>query len=108
LGPVNIYLTGALDAKYGSAINTTGQPTDVTIYSNATDDITFEHGGDLKGTIYAPYAKVELKNSGDVYGMIWAKDVLIDNPGVFYFDTALKDQFTSNEVCLLSWREVRN
>ena len=108
LGPVNIYLTGALDAKYGSGINTTGQPTDVTIYSNATDDITFEHGGDLKGAIYAPYAKVELKNSGDVYGMIWAKDVLIDNPGVFYFDTALKDQFTSSEVCLLSWREVRN
>ena len=108
LGPVNIYLTGALDAKYGSAINTTGQPTDVAIYSNATDDITFEHGGDLKGAIYAPCAKVELKNSGDVYGMIWAKDALIHNPGVLYFDTALKDQFTSNEVCLVSWREVRN
>ena len=108
LGPVNIYVTGALDAKHGSAINTSGQPTDVTIYSNATDDITFENGGDLKGAVYAPYAKVEIENSGDFYGMIWAKDALIHNPGVFYFDTALKDQFTSNEICLLSWREVRN
>ena len=108
LGPVNIYLTGTLDAKYGSAIITAGQPMDVTIYSNATDDITFKHGGDLKGAIYAPYAKVELNNSGDVYGMIWAKEALIENPGLFYFDTVLKDQFTSNELCLLSWREVRN
>jgi hypothetical protein len=107
-GPVNMYLTGALDAKNGSAINITGQPTDVTIYSNAMDDIIFEHGGDVKGAVYAPYAKVEMKNSGDVYGIIWAKDVLIHNPGVFYFDTALKDQFTSNDVSLLSWREVRN
>ena len=107
-GPVNIYLTGALDAKNGSAINITGQPTDVTIYSNSTDDIIFEHGGEMKGAIYAPYAKVEMKNSADVYGMIWAKDVLIHNPGVFYFDTALKDQFASNEVSLVSWREVRN
>ncbi len=107
-GPVNIYLSGALDAKNGSVINITGQPTDVTIYSNSTDDIIFEHGGDVKGAVYAPYAKVELKNSADVYGMIWAKEVLIHNPGVFYFDTALKDQFTSNEVSLVSWREIRN
>ncbi len=107
-GPVNIYLTGALDAKNGSAINITGQSTDVTIYSNATDDIIFEHGGDMKGAIYAPYAKVELKNSADVYGMIWAKDVSVHNSGVFYFDMALKDKFTSNEVSLVSWREVRN
>ena len=108
LGPVNIYLTGALDAKNGSDINITGQPTDVTIYSNSTDDITFKHEGDMKGALYAPYAKVELNNTANVYGMIWAKGVLIHNPGVLYFDTALKDKFTSNEVSLVSWQEVRH
>jgi len=38
-GDVNIYLTGGLDAKAGSNVNVTGDPTDFSVFSNATDNI---------------------------------------------------------------------
>jgi Tfp pilus assembly protein PilX len=106
-GPVNIYLTGGLDAKNGSAINITGAPPDFTIYSNSTAKIDFKHGSTFKGTVYAPYAPVDMKNSSEVYGLIWANTVDIKNSGQFYFDTALKDKFTSDDISIVSWREVR-
>ena len=108
LGPVRIYLTGPLRAQNGSVIYITGNPTDFTIYANSPDDIVFQHEGDLKGTVYAPYAKVVLRNNGDVCGMIWAKEVLVDNSGALYGDMAPKDELSSNDVSLVSWREIRN
>ncbi|MFZ5995517.1 MAG: DUF7305 domain-containing protein [Thermodesulfobacteriota bacterium] len=106
-GPVNIYLTGGLDAKNGSAINITGAPPDFTIYSNSTDKIDFKHGSTFKGTVYAPYADIDMKNSSEVYGILWGRTVDIKNSGQFFFDTSLKDKFASNDISIVSWREVR-
>lgn len=106
-GPVNIYLTGGLDAKNGSAVNITGAPPDFTIYSNSTDKIDFKHGSAFKGTVYAPYADIDMKNSSEVYGILWGKTVDIKNSGQFFFDTSLKDKFTSDDISIVSWREVR-
>ncbi len=107
LGPVNIYLTGSLDAKNGSAVNIAGSPPDFTIYSNSTDSIAFRHSSTFKGTVYAPYAPVEMKNGSDVYGLIWARTADIKNSGQFFFDMALKDKHLSSKVSILSWKEVR-
>ncbi len=107
-GDVNIYLTGGLDAKNGSSINVTGDPTDFSLFSNSTDGIDFKHGSTFKGTVYAPYASVVVKNSADVYGMIWANEVDIKNTGELYFDTALKDKWLNDTVSIVSWREVLN
>ena len=107
-GGVNVYLTGGLDAKNGSSINLTGNPPDFSIFSNSTDGIDFKHNSAFKGTLYAPYASVVVKNSADVYGMIWANEVDIKNSGEVYFDTALKDKWLSDTVSIVSWREVIN
>ena len=110
LGKVNIYLTGSLDAKNGSSINLTGTgtPPDFTILSNSTDKIDFKHSSTFKGMVYAPYANVAVKNSADVYGMIWANEVDIKNSGEVYFDTALKDKCLADTVSIVSWREILN
>ena len=70
-GPVNIYLTGALEAKNGSAINVTGSTLDFSIFSNSTQGIVFKHSSAFKGVVYAPYAPIEMKNSADTFGLIW-------------------------------------
>ena len=106
-GPVNIYLTGGVDTHNDAKVNVNGLPTDFTIYSNSNEKIDFKHGSEFKGTIYAPYAPVEMKNSADVYGLIWADTVDIKNSGTFYFDTAIKDKFASDDMDIVSWREVR-
>ena len=105
---VNIYLTGGLDAKNGSTINVSGDPTGFTLYSNSTAPIVFKHGSAFKGAVYAPYASVELKNSSDVYGLVWANTVDIKHSGEFYFDVALMDKWKSSTVTTMSWRDVRN
>jgi hypothetical protein len=117
-GEVNIYLVGKLEAKLGSVINFTGQPPDFTLYSNAMESLIFRHLGVFKGTIYAPFAKVEMKNravptsvASVAFGLIWANtiDMFVDFPGgTFYFDTALQDKFLSNDVSMVSWKEIRN
>ncbi len=106
-GPVNIYLAGGLDAKNGSAININGATTEFSIFSNSTDSIVFKNSSTFKGVVYAPYASLEMKNSSDVYGQLWANKVDIKNSGQFYFDVALKDKYKSNTISLHSWRDTR-
>jgi len=108
-GPVNIYLTGdaEFDAKKGSSIKNTGNPTDLTIYSDSKKKIDFTHCTGFKGAIYAPYADIDVN---DAYGMIWAEKVDINKSGVVYFDTALKDKdkWLADTVSIVSWREILN
>jgi len=114
-GPVNIYLNGIVDAedgeleaKNGSAINNLSEPTDFSIFSNSSQDITFKHSSDFKGMIYAPNAHVELKNTAGVYGLIWGNTATIHNDGEFYFDEAIKDKYLSPDnytINVLSWKD---
>jgi len=114
-GPVNIYLSGTLDAeegelesKNGSEINNLSQPTDFSIFSNSSQDIIFKHSSAFKGMVYAPNAHVEMKNSAGVYGLIWGNTATINNSGEFYFDEAIKDKYLSPNnytINVLSWKD---
>lgn len=106
-GPVNIYLYGAANFKNGSTVNITGKPTDVSIYSNTSDSIVMYHGSSFSGFIYAPFANVEVKNSGNFYGLVWAQEVDMKNSGDVYIDLQLLKKYLSNKVQLLSWKEER-
>ncbi len=107
-GPVHIFLAGPLEAKSGSAINNTFEPTDFAIFSNAPDSLVFKHGSDFKGLIYAPNAQVEMKNSADIYGAIWAETVFVHNSGKLYYDTRLRNHFryAGNDLGLASWKDL--
>ncbi len=105
-GPVNVYLTGALEAKNGSTINVNGLPTQFSIFSNSSSSVIFKHGSEFKGTVYAPYAPVEMKNSADTFGLIWGATVDIKNSGQFFFDEALKDAHQGKDGIITSWKDV--
>ncbi|MEA3416827.1 MAG: pilus assembly PilX N-terminal domain-containing protein [Thermodesulfobacteriota bacterium] len=114
-GSVNIYLSGILDtedgeleSKNGSALNNLSQPTDFSIFSNSSQDITFKHSTAFKGMVYAPNAHVEMKNTAGVYGLIWGNTATIHNSGEFYFDEAIKDKYLSLNnytINVLSWKD---
>ncbi|MBW2153164.1 MAG: pilus assembly PilX N-terminal domain-containing protein [Deltaproteobacteria bacterium] len=107
-GPVNIFLHGKLEAKNGAIINLNGAPKEFRVYSDHTDSIEFKNSSAFRGLIYAPYAKVEIKNSADVYGAIWSKETEIKNSGDIYFDTSVKDVLLSNNLALVAWKDVRS
>jgi hypothetical protein len=107
-GPVNIYLTGKLEAKEGSIINVTGLPPDLRIYSNSDDPINIKHEGAFSGLIYAPYAYIGIRNTGDFYGVAWGRSLETKNSGEIYIDISLRNAFPNNKVKLLSWKELRD
>lgn len=106
-GPVNIYLSGPLSADFGSSVNITGLPANVTIYSDTAALIAFSHNNDFKGTIYAPYSDIFMMNQSDIYGSLWGASVFTYNSGDFYYDTSLKNKWMADTVTIVSWRDTR-
>lgn len=130
-GNVNIFMTGTIEAKNGSAINNhlyvddgtdikdvvdidaqlvPGLTTTFSIFSSSTSttsSMDFKNSSSLTGLVYAPYTTVLIHNSADVFGSIVGKEVDIRNSGDLWFDTSLKDKYTglSDIINILSWRE---
>jgi hypothetical protein len=106
-GPVTIYLTGEFQAHSGTTINMIGDPPDLNIFSNSDDPIVLKNQGDFRGLIYAPYAPITVMNNADFYGIAWGEQVEIKNSGDVYIDTALMQEYLSNVIQLLTWKERR-
>ena len=108
-GEVNIYLTGILDAENLSCINIiNGHPKDFTIYSNSDKKIDYKSATKFRGTIYAPYADLDVEHCAGIYGMIWANNVDIKSLAMVCCDTALKNEWPANTVTIVSWKEILN
>lgn len=111
-GTINIYMSNGcgngklIEAGVNADIFILGNPTQLNFFTDSTDSISFKHGTEFYGMVYAPYASVEMKNSADAYGLIFANTVSIKNSGEFYFDTAILDNFTSDDITVVSWREI--
>jgi hypothetical protein len=112
-GPVNIYLDGPLETESSGAIRLipAGSPPGLfTLYCKAVDGSSFssidiKNGAAFHGVIYAPKANVNLRNGGDVQGMIWGRVVDIKNSGDIIFDPRLKRKFLSPRYSMRSWKE---
>jgi len=99
------------EAKNGSAINISGDPTDFSIFSSSEGGVRFHNSSTFKGLVYAPLSdEIELNNSSDVLGAIWGSTILMHNSGDLFYDTALRDKYqsVSNDLSIVAWREVRN
>lgn len=107
-GPVRIYLSGGGDINLGNGSTIlVGLPTDLFILSDAPGRMILKNGASLSATIYAPLASVEVKNSGQFYGAVWADSVDVKNSGEFYIDHSAWAGFLSTNIYLASWR-LRN
>lgn len=84
--------------KSAGLINETKDPTNLLIFG--LDDcrkvkIENENTDDFYGAVYAPFAKVEMKTNGDLYGAFVGWDVKLKKKkgganGTFYFDRSLR------------------
>lgn len=110
---IRIFLTGGIELKNGSSVvmypeSERFAATKFAIFSNSTSEIDFKHDTLFTGLVYAPNAPVEIKNSADVYGAIWGKNVDIKNTGALYYDSALRDKYFSNNLSLTTWKDNRS
>jgi len=87
-----------------------GKPGDFSIFANSqsnTDTISIGNDVTFSGFIYAPYMTVRMDNSANIYGAIIGADVVLTNSVEVYFDTDMKDDYTTNDMLLTTWRDVR-
>ena len=106
-GPVNIYLSGELNGKSGTITHAGGDPKKFAIFSDTADPISLSNANPFYGTVYAPYADIEIYNRATIYGAVVARTVAMKNAGNFYFDSALKNKYLTKDVVMASWLDVR-
>lgn len=107
-GVVNIYLDGPLVAN-NAQLNSSGIPTDFSIYSRSTAPMEFKNNIVFRGLIYAPDASVIFQNNLTLYGSIFADDVDFQNGADIYYDTQMKYKFFNpNDIHLpiVAWRQL--
>ncbi len=107
-GIVNIYLDGPLDAN-NAQINSTGVPTNFSIYSRSDQKIDFKNNILFRGLIYAPSADMEFQNQLTLYGSIYANNLVLKNRATIYYDTQMKYKFFSPgdiELPIVAWRQL--
>ena len=107
LGPVQIYVDGAVSIS-GNGISTASNlPPNMVIYSMGTSSISLSGNANFFGGIYAPRSNVSVTGNGHVYGALVSKDYQQSGNGQVHFDEALRDVAGSggNQLELLSWRE---
>ncbi|MBW8002145.1 MAG: hypothetical protein FVQ80_08985 [Planctomycetes bacterium] len=89
---LELYLDGNFNAKAGTEVtNDTQDPTKLQIFgtSNATS-IILKNSADFYGAIYAPYAELDMRNSGDLFGSFVGDSLILHNSVNFHYDTALQ------------------
>jgi hypothetical protein len=103
-----VYLSGDMQADQGSFVITENhieKGTRLKIFgTNECDSIVLMNSGDLSAAIYAPYADLELKNSGAVYGAFTGESLEMKNSGEFYYDIRLLEVSIEDDVAYLAQR----
>jgi len=110
-GPVDLYVTDALDLAVGSIMTSSSQkPEDVTIQvpSATAAPIALRSKGGFYGTIFAPDASVVVGSQFELFGALVAKSLAFSGAAKLHFDLHLAE--IAAELALprmLSWRLVQ-
>jgi hypothetical protein len=108
---LTLYLDGDIEGKNSAGFNNkTEIPANLLIYGTGTDQkIDIKNFGDLYAVIYAPNADMAIHNSVNAYGSFIVNDMELKNSGNIYYDKALKQVSTDDELVRFSithWEEI--
>jgi len=106
-----LYFDGDIEAKNSSGFNNkTEIPANLLIYgTGASQKINLKNSADLYAVIYAPDADMTVHNSVDTYGSFIVNDMELKNSGNVYYDKALKQVSVDDELVRFSithWEEI--
>ncbi|MBN2181284.1 MAG: hypothetical protein JW715_05170 [Sedimentisphaerales bacterium] len=92
-GSLELYADGNFIAGNGSYIyNDAMDATKLKVYgSENCTKVEIKNSGDFRGAIYAPNASLEIKNSGAVYGSFIGSTIDVKNSGQLFFDASLSN-----------------
>lgn len=107
LGPVQIYVDGAVSIAGNGIATQADSPPNMLIYVTGNSSVSISGNGNFYGGIYAPSSNVANSGNGDVYGAMISKDYHQSGNGKVHFDEALKTGGACGSgVALKSWQET--
>ncbi|GEM_PF-700097 len=103
---VMIYVTGDIEMKNSAAMNTAGAPKDLQIYSQG--DIVLKNSGDIHAVFYSAGGEADLRNSGQFFGAVVARDIVVHNSAKFHYDRSLGEieKNWDAHMKVVAWREL--
>ncbi len=110
---LTVYVTGTTNFNSNVIQNLGGGPLDFTIYSSAASSsstdykVALDSNTDLFGTIYAPYAAIDLNSNSISSGAIRGKYITAGSNAKFHYDEALGrlEGYPVMGYEIISWRE---
>ena len=91
--PVTIYVTGTIVLENNSQmlpkIEFAGDATKLRFLINGTATVDLSNNVSFYGLIYAPNARIEIRNNDRIYGNLVGKEVYIWNNAALHYDRAL-------------------
>lgn len=94
--PVKLYMNRNILLSNNVLINPTTNDNSklFQIVSSSSQDINIENNAEYRGFIWAPEAKVVIRNNGQVYGAIVGKNFVLNNNQKMHYDEALQNMNT--------------
>jgi hypothetical protein len=86
---VTIYVTGDININNSAEINVGGDCGDLMIYSKGS--LYLKNSGNIRAVFYNPYGTADMRNTGEFYGSIVAKDIIAHNSANFHYDRSLAE-----------------
>jgi hypothetical protein len=105
-----LYVDGEVEGKNSSKFNNrTHDPKCLKLFSTSScSKVTLKNSGDMYAVVYAPAADLTLHNSATVWGSITSRTCELMNSAVLYYDASLReyqDPAFPGTLELSSWRE---
>ena len=108
---LTFYAGGAIDMSGGGVMNQSGYATNLTVNGlNTCTSIKYTGGSDFIGTIYAPYAAVDMGGGGNTdyhfVGSLVAGSIKIDGHYQVHYDESLIQLPSGPHYYASSWKEI--
>ncbi|MCP4686307.1 MAG: hypothetical protein GY867_12790 [bacterium] len=103
---VTIYITGDIELKHASEVNAGGDPAGLVIFSQG--DFVLKNSGEISAAFYSPEGSADLRNSGEYFGSITAKDIVAHNSAKFHYDRSLGEYSAgeTGDMEIVAWKEL--
>ena len=89
-GPVNLYVTGAIDVGGNGISNGSGKAQNLNIAQIGGSDVSLSGNAAFVGVVYAPDSPLSLHGNADLYGSFIGKSISVTGNGGIHYDQFLR------------------
>ena len=104
-GPVTLYLSGTLRISGNGFSTSSNTPTNLTVYVETSQPVSFTGNANFYGVVYAPLSAVSTSGNGSVYGAMVGKTVTMRGNGHLHYDEALGGVGGGSSATLNLWEQ---